>query len=148
MEWYCWKLRQNRPLNLALVCVLLQEPTFFKRGVISSDLCFEIIWTVQILVLFRVSICVLWEVKWITRLFSFDIFRQVRARLKKEVEEMKAQDPNFRPGLVVLQVSQRRRNQGTSVYHYWYTDVPPLQMLALFVSSIPSQSFLLARQYS
>uniref|UniRef100_A0A8C5B2F7 C-1-tetrahydrofolate synthase, cytoplasmic n=1 Tax=Gadus morhua TaxID=8049 RepID=A0A8C5B2F7_GADMO len=32
---------------------------------------------------------------------------QVRARLKKEVEEMKAQDPNFSPGLVILQVGDR-----------------------------------------
>lgn len=33
--------------------------------------------------------------------------RQVRERLKKDVEQMKLQDPNFRPGLVVLQVSSR-----------------------------------------
>ncbi|KAI4875155.1 hypothetical protein NFI96_013026, partial [Prochilodus magdalenae] len=32
---------------------------------------------------------------------------QVRERLKKEVEAMKEQDPNFRPGLVVLQVGDR-----------------------------------------
>uniref|UniRef100_A0A8C4EKQ5 formate--tetrahydrofolate ligase n=1 Tax=Dicentrarchus labrax TaxID=13489 RepID=A0A8C4EKQ5_DICLA len=31
--------------------------------------------------------------------------RQVRERLKKDVEQMKLQDPNFRPGLVVLQVT-------------------------------------------
>uniref|UniRef100_A0A8C4EI93 C-1-tetrahydrofolate synthase, cytoplasmic n=1 Tax=Dicentrarchus labrax TaxID=13489 RepID=A0A8C4EI93_DICLA len=33
--------------------------------------------------------------------------RQVRERLKKDVEQMKLQDPNFRPGLVVLQVGDR-----------------------------------------
>ncbi|CAB1335107.1 unnamed protein product [Coregonus sp. 'balchen'] len=32
---------------------------------------------------------------------------QVRERLKKDVEQMKTQDPNFRPGLVVLQVGDR-----------------------------------------
>uniref|UniRef100_A0A7N9APP0 C-1-tetrahydrofolate synthase, cytoplasmic n=1 Tax=Mastacembelus armatus TaxID=205130 RepID=A0A7N9APP0_9TELE len=32
---------------------------------------------------------------------------QVRERLKKDVEQMKLQDPNFRPGLVVLQVGDR-----------------------------------------
>ncbi|CAL8272192.1 unnamed protein product [Merluccius merluccius] len=36
-----------------------------------------------------------------------EVSAQVRARLKKEVEQMKAQDPNFRPGLVVLQVGDR-----------------------------------------
>lgn len=29
--------------------------------------------------------------------------RQVREQLKKDVEQMKLKDPNFRPGLVVLQ---------------------------------------------
>lgn len=33
------------------------------------------------------------------------ILRQVRERLKKDVEQMKVKNPNFRPGLVVLQVS-------------------------------------------
>ncbi|XP_035598622.1 C-1-tetrahydrofolate synthase, cytoplasmic isoform X3 [Oncorhynchus keta] len=33
--------------------------------------------------------------------------RQVRERLKKDVAQMKTQDPNFRPGLVVLQVGDR-----------------------------------------
>lgn len=37
----------------------------------------------------------------------FCLLRQVRERLKKDVEQMKLQDPNFRPGLVVLQVSPR-----------------------------------------
>uniref|UniRef100_A0A672ZNN4 C-1-tetrahydrofolate synthase, cytoplasmic n=1 Tax=Sphaeramia orbicularis TaxID=375764 RepID=A0A672ZNN4_9TELE len=32
---------------------------------------------------------------------------KVRERLKKDVEQMKLQDPNFRPGLVVLQVGDR-----------------------------------------
>uniref|UniRef100_A0A8C7GS99 C-1-tetrahydrofolate synthase, cytoplasmic n=1 Tax=Oncorhynchus kisutch TaxID=8019 RepID=A0A8C7GS99_ONCKI len=32
---------------------------------------------------------------------------QVRERLKKDVAQMKTQDPNFRPGLVVLQVGDR-----------------------------------------
>ncbi|XP_030213411.1 C-1-tetrahydrofolate synthase, cytoplasmic [Gadus morhua] len=36
-----------------------------------------------------------------------EVSAQVRARLKKEVEEMKAQDPNFSPGLVILQVGDR-----------------------------------------
>ncbi|XP_062863456.1 C-1-tetrahydrofolate synthase, cytoplasmic [Trichomycterus rosablanca] len=36
-----------------------------------------------------------------------EVSAQVRERLKKEVEAMKAQDPNFRPGLVVLQVGNR-----------------------------------------
>ena len=36
------------------------------------------------------------------------MFSQVRERLKKDVEQMKKQDPNFRPGLVVLQVRTRR----------------------------------------
>uniref|UniRef100_A0A8C2ZSD9 C-1-tetrahydrofolate synthase, cytoplasmic n=1 Tax=Cyclopterus lumpus TaxID=8103 RepID=A0A8C2ZSD9_CYCLU len=35
------------------------------------------------------------------------VLRQVRERLKKDVEQMKLQDPNFRPGLVVLQVGDR-----------------------------------------
>lgn len=42
------------------------------------------------------------DVKTIVLLF---LFRQVRERLKKDVEQMKLQDPNFRPGLVVLQVN-------------------------------------------
>uniref|UniRef100_A0AAY4DLN1 C-1-tetrahydrofolate synthase, cytoplasmic n=1 Tax=Denticeps clupeoides TaxID=299321 RepID=A0AAY4DLN1_9TELE len=33
--------------------------------------------------------------------------RHVRERLKKDVEEMKSQDPNFSPGFVVLQVGDR-----------------------------------------
>uniref|UniRef100_A0A3B3I8X4 Tetrahydrofolate dehydrogenase/cyclohydrolase catalytic domain-containing protein n=1 Tax=Oryzias latipes TaxID=8090 RepID=A0A3B3I8X4_ORYLA len=33
--------------------------------------------------------------------------RQVRGQLKKDVEQMKLKDPNFRPGLVVLQVGDR-----------------------------------------
>ena len=37
--------------------------------------------------------------------FYSSVHRQVRERLKKDVEQMKLQDPNFRPGLVVLQVS-------------------------------------------
>ncbi|XP_048084496.1 C-1-tetrahydrofolate synthase, cytoplasmic [Alosa alosa] len=36
-----------------------------------------------------------------------EVSAQVRERLKKEVEAMKAHDPNFRPGLVVLQVGDR-----------------------------------------
>ncbi|MCI4382812.1 hypothetical protein PGIGA_G00019100 [Pangasianodon gigas] len=36
-----------------------------------------------------------------------EVSAQVRERLKKQVEEMKTQDPNFRPGLVVLQVGNR-----------------------------------------
>ncbi|KAG7281237.1 hypothetical protein CRUP_019762 [Coryphaenoides rupestris] len=36
-----------------------------------------------------------------------EVSAQVRARLKNEVEQMKAKDPNFRPGLVVLQVGDR-----------------------------------------
>ncbi|KAM4625652.1 C-1-tetrahydrofolate synthase, cytoplasmic [Polymixia lowei] len=36
-----------------------------------------------------------------------EVSAQVRGRLKKEVEQMKAQDPNFKPGLVVLQVGDR-----------------------------------------
>uniref|UniRef100_A0A8C8CK83 C-1-tetrahydrofolate synthase, cytoplasmic n=1 Tax=Oncorhynchus tshawytscha TaxID=74940 RepID=A0A8C8CK83_ONCTS len=39
---------------------------------------------------------------------------QVRERLKKNVEQMKSQDPNFRPGLVVLQV--RARVYDSSLY--------------------------------
>uniref|UniRef100_A0A8D3D468 C-1-tetrahydrofolate synthase, cytoplasmic n=1 Tax=Scophthalmus maximus TaxID=52904 RepID=A0A8D3D468_SCOMX len=35
------------------------------------------------------------------------VHRQVRERLKKDVEKMKLQDPNFSPGLVVLQVRSR-----------------------------------------
>ncbi|KAG8013612.1 C-1-tetrahydrofolate synthase, partial [Nibea albiflora] len=35
------------------------------------------------------------------------VLSQVRERLKKDVEQMKLQDPNFRPGLVVLQVGDR-----------------------------------------
>uniref|UniRef100_A0A673ZGN8 C-1-tetrahydrofolate synthase, cytoplasmic n=1 Tax=Salmo trutta TaxID=8032 RepID=A0A673ZGN8_SALTR len=38
---------------------------------------------------------------------SFCVHRQVRERLKKDVAQMKTQDPNFRPGLVVLQVGDR-----------------------------------------
>ena len=33
------------------------------------------------------------------------VLRQVRERLMKDVEQMKLHDPNFKPGLVVLQVS-------------------------------------------
>ena len=45
-------VRQQRPLNLVVVVyVSLQEPTYFKRGVILLDLCCEIIWMVQILCL-------------------------------------------------------------------------------------------------
>lgn len=36
-----------------------------------------------------------------------EVSAQVRERLKKDVEMMKMQDPNFRPGLVVLQVGDR-----------------------------------------
>ncbi|XP_041929310.1 C-1-tetrahydrofolate synthase, cytoplasmic [Alosa sapidissima] len=36
-----------------------------------------------------------------------EVSAQVRERLKKEVVAMKAHDPNFRPGLVVLQVGDR-----------------------------------------
>ncbi|GLD62543.1 C-1-tetrahydrofolate synthase, cytoplasmic-like protein [Lates japonicus] len=36
-----------------------------------------------------------------------EVSAQVRERLKKDVEQMKLQDPNFRPGLVVLQVGDR-----------------------------------------
>ncbi|CAB1330817.1 unnamed protein product [Coregonus sp. 'balchen'] len=36
-----------------------------------------------------------------------EVSAQVRERLKKDVEQMKTQDPNFRPGLVVLQVGDR-----------------------------------------
>ncbi|KAA8582334.1 hypothetical protein FQN60_009074 [Etheostoma spectabile] len=36
-----------------------------------------------------------------------EVSGQVRDRLKKDVEQMKLQDPNFRPGLVVLQVGDR-----------------------------------------
>ncbi|XP_062325917.1 C-1-tetrahydrofolate synthase, cytoplasmic [Osmerus eperlanus] len=36
-----------------------------------------------------------------------EVSAQVRERLKKDVEQMKKQDPNFRPGLVVLQVGDR-----------------------------------------
>eukprot|EP00064_Thunnus_orientalis_P007149 superscaffoldBa00000779_g7168 len=36
-----------------------------------------------------------------------EVSAQVRQRLKNEVEQMKLQDPNFRPGLVVLQVGDR-----------------------------------------
>ncbi|XP_036449692.1 C-1-tetrahydrofolate synthase, cytoplasmic [Colossoma macropomum] len=36
-----------------------------------------------------------------------EVSAQVRERLKKEVEAMKEKDPNFRPGLVVLQVGNR-----------------------------------------
>ncbi|XP_076155825.1 C-1-tetrahydrofolate synthase, cytoplasmic [Alosa pseudoharengus] len=36
-----------------------------------------------------------------------EVSAQVRERLKKEVEAMKAHDPNFRPGLVVFQVGDR-----------------------------------------
>ncbi|XP_066539921.1 C-1-tetrahydrofolate synthase, cytoplasmic [Hoplias malabaricus] len=36
-----------------------------------------------------------------------EVSAQVRERLKKDVEAMKSQDPNFRPGLVVLQVGDR-----------------------------------------
>ncbi|KAF3701358.1 C-1-tetrahydrofolate synthase, cytoplasmic [Channa argus] len=36
-----------------------------------------------------------------------EVSAQVRARLKKDVEQMKLQNPNFRPGLVVLQVGDR-----------------------------------------
>lgn len=46
-------------------------------------------------------------VTWKMILFCFLFLRQVRGRLKKEVEQMKLQDANFRPGLVVLQVSVR-----------------------------------------
>uniref|UniRef100_A0A8C8CXH3 C-1-tetrahydrofolate synthase, cytoplasmic n=1 Tax=Oncorhynchus tshawytscha TaxID=74940 RepID=A0A8C8CXH3_ONCTS len=38
---------------------------------------------------------------------SFCVHRQVRERLKKDVAQMKTQDPNFQPGLVVLQVGDR-----------------------------------------
>uniref|UniRef100_A0A8C7SD30 C-1-tetrahydrofolate synthase, cytoplasmic n=1 Tax=Oncorhynchus mykiss TaxID=8022 RepID=A0A8C7SD30_ONCMY len=40
-------------------------------------------------------------------IYSFCVHRQVRERLKKDVAQMKTQDPNFRPGLVVLQVGDR-----------------------------------------
>ncbi|CDQ68613.1 C-1-tetrahydrofolate synthase, cytoplasmic [Oncorhynchus mykiss] len=36
-----------------------------------------------------------------------EVSAQVRERLKKDVAQMKTQDPNFRPGLVVLQVGDR-----------------------------------------
>ncbi|XP_061599515.1 C-1-tetrahydrofolate synthase, cytoplasmic [Cololabis saira] len=36
-----------------------------------------------------------------------EVSAQVRERLKKDVEQMKLKDPNFRPGLVVLQVGDR-----------------------------------------
>ncbi|XP_056151497.1 C-1-tetrahydrofolate synthase, cytoplasmic isoform X2 [Lampris incognitus] len=36
-----------------------------------------------------------------------EVSGQVRERLKKQVEQMKAEDPNFKPGLVVLQVGDR-----------------------------------------
>ncbi|KAE8289768.1 C-1-tetrahydrofolate synthase, cytoplasmic [Larimichthys crocea] len=36
-----------------------------------------------------------------------EVSAQVRERLKKDVEQMKLRDPNFRPGLVVLQVGDR-----------------------------------------
>ncbi|KAM6961127.1 C-1-tetrahydrofolate synthase, cytoplasmic [Aplochiton taeniatus] len=36
-----------------------------------------------------------------------EVSAQVRARLKKQVEQMKTKDPNFKPGLVVLQVGDR-----------------------------------------
>ncbi|XP_064784424.1 C-1-tetrahydrofolate synthase, cytoplasmic-like [Oncorhynchus masou masou] len=36
-----------------------------------------------------------------------EVSAQVRERLKKDVAQMKMQDPNFRPGLVVLQVGDR-----------------------------------------
>uniref|UniRef100_A0A8C7W2S9 C-1-tetrahydrofolate synthase, cytoplasmic n=1 Tax=Oncorhynchus mykiss TaxID=8022 RepID=A0A8C7W2S9_ONCMY len=38
---------------------------------------------------------------------SSKVVAQVRERLKKDVAQMKTQDPNFRPGLVVLQVGDR-----------------------------------------
>uniref|UniRef100_A0A671XDR0 C-1-tetrahydrofolate synthase, cytoplasmic n=1 Tax=Sparus aurata TaxID=8175 RepID=A0A671XDR0_SPAAU len=39
--------------------------------------------------------------------FYSSVHRQVRECLKKDVGQMKLQDPNFRPGLVVLQVGDR-----------------------------------------
>ncbi|XP_054652228.1 C-1-tetrahydrofolate synthase, cytoplasmic [Dunckerocampus dactyliophorus] len=36
-----------------------------------------------------------------------EVSAQVRENLKKDVEQMKLQDPNFRPGLVILQVGDR-----------------------------------------
>lgn len=39
------------------------------------------------------------------KLAVFCFLRQVRERLKEDVEQMKLKNPNFRPGLVVLQVS-------------------------------------------
>lgn len=69
-------------------------------------------------------------VKESTNLSSY--YSQVRERLKKEVEEMKVQDPNFKPGLVVLQVSEnkllrpkrllvtKQRHAYMSHNHYWY----------------------------
>ncbi|RVE57064.1 hypothetical protein OJAV_G00212580 [Oryzias javanicus] len=36
-----------------------------------------------------------------------EVSAQVRGQLKKDVEQMKLKDPNFRPGLVVLQVGDR-----------------------------------------
>lgn len=48
------------------------------------------------------------------------VLRQVRERLKKDVEQMKLQDPNFRPGLVVLQVSVRWVKLGHCVLLHGY----------------------------
>uniref|UniRef100_A0AAX7TZ69 C-1-tetrahydrofolate synthase, cytoplasmic n=1 Tax=Astatotilapia calliptera TaxID=8154 RepID=A0AAX7TZ69_ASTCA len=41
------------------------------------------------------------------KLAVFCFLRQVRERLKKDVEQLKLKNPNFRPGLVVLQVGDR-----------------------------------------
>uniref|UniRef100_A0A669EJE6 C-1-tetrahydrofolate synthase, cytoplasmic n=1 Tax=Oreochromis niloticus TaxID=8128 RepID=A0A669EJE6_ORENI len=41
------------------------------------------------------------------KLAVFCFLRQVRERLKEDVEQMKLKNPNFRPGLVVLQVGDR-----------------------------------------
>lgn len=53
----------------------------------------------------------------VTKIFHcLFILRQVREGLKKDVEQMKVQNPNFSPGLVVLQVSMRLISQYCHTY--------------------------------
>ena len=62
--------------------------------------------------LFYDSACMIFLLSW--------VLRQVRQRLKADVAQMKLQDPNFSPGLVVLQVRAR------------WDDDRPLEILGIF----------------